>query len=136
MNAVNTAIAQLERISIGLRPCWSASLPQSGEAKAATNEVEPFRMPDHRSIPASVVTPSFGRNSGMIGLRKLNDIVMMNWMPTMAQSVTCQLEALVVSSCVLSGVGVLRGASVIRATVTRGLRIVEYGRVVSRSGRR
>ena len=93
-------------------------------------------MPDHRSIPASVVTPSFGRNSGMIGLRKLNDIVMMNWMPTMAQSVTCQLEALVVASCILSVAGVLRGASVIRATVTRGRGIVEHGRVASRNDRR
>ncbi len=28
----------------------------------------------------------------MIGLRKLNDMVMMNWMPTMAHSVVCQCE--------------------------------------------
>ncbi len=65
----------------------------------------------------------------MIGLRKLNDIVMMNWMPTMAHSVTCQREVPAVSSCVLSGVGVWRGASVIRATVTRGGGIVEQRRV-------
>ena len=50
-------------------------------------------MPDHRSIPASVVTPRSGRNSGMIGLRKLNDMVMMNWMPTMAHNVVCQWDS-------------------------------------------
>ena len=93
ISAVKNAIAQLERISIGLRPCRSASRPHSGEANAATNEVEPFRMPDHRSMPASVVTPRSGRNSGMIGLRKLNDMVMMNWMPTMAHSVVCQEDS-------------------------------------------
>ena len=136
MSAVNTAMAQLERSSISLRPCWSARRPHSGDAKAATNEVEPFRMPAHRSIAASVCTPSTGRNSGMIGLRKLNDMVMMNWMPTIAHSVTCQLEALEVASCVLSVAGVLRAASVIRATVTRGRSIVEHRRVASRNDRR
>src|ERR1700729_2360342 len=52
-------------------------------------------MPDQTSMPASEVTPRSGRNSGMIGLRKLNAMVMTNWMPTMAHRVTCQLEAVV-----------------------------------------
>ena len=86
-------MAKLERISISLRPCRSATRPHSGEAKAATNDVEPLRMPAHMSIAASVCTPSSGRNSGMIGVRKLNAIVMTNWMPTIAHSVRCQLGA-------------------------------------------
>jgi hypothetical protein len=93
MKAVKIAIAQLDRSSISLRPCWSASRPQSGEANAATNDVEPLRIPAHMSIAATECTPSTGRNSGMIGVRKLNDMVMTNWMPTIAHSVRCQLAA-------------------------------------------
>jgi len=50
---VREAMAQLERSSISLRPCWSASRPHSGDAKAATKDVEPLRMPAHMSIAAS-----------------------------------------------------------------------------------
>ena len=50
-------------------------------------------MPAHMSIAASECTPSTGRNSGMIGVRKLNDMVMTNWMPTIAHSVRCQFVA-------------------------------------------
>ena len=45
-------------------------------------------------------------------------MVMMNWMPTMAHSVTCQEEA-VLSSSGWSGVGVWRGSSIIRAAAVR-----------------
>ncbi len=50
-------------------------------------------------MPASVVTPSLGRNNGMIGLRKLKAMVMMNWMPTMAHRVTCQWRSGPISPC-------------------------------------
>src|SRR6202041_1121863 len=55
-------------------------------------EVEPLKMPDHKSTRAGVVTPSSGRNRGMIGVSMLNDIVMTNWIPTMVQSVHCQVD--------------------------------------------
>ena len=78
ISAVNTAIAKLDRNNDSLRPCLSATRPQIGEAKAATNDVEPVMMPDQTSTPASVSTPSRGSMSGMIGLRKLIAAVMTN----------------------------------------------------------
>ena len=44
-------------------------------------------MPAHRSTALAVSTPSSGSSSGMIGLSIENAPVMMNWMPTMTQSV-------------------------------------------------
>ena len=91
ISAVNAPIARVERISINFRPRRSARRPNSGEAKAATNEVTPLRMPDHIATALGVSTPSTGRNSGMIGLSTENAIVLMNWIPTIAQSVRCQV---------------------------------------------
>src|SRR6185312_14717769 len=71
MTAVKTAIAQLERNRDILRPCRSAILPQTGEAKAATNEVAPVIAPLQISTPWIVVTPRPGSMSGTMGLRKL-----------------------------------------------------------------
>ncbi len=82
ISAVKMPIAKVERSSICLRPRRSAMRPQSGEAKAATSGVTPLRMPAQRSTALGLVTPSSGRNSGMIGLRMVNDSDMMNWMPT------------------------------------------------------
>ena len=87
ISAVNSPIARLERISINLRPCRSATCPQIGEAKAATSEVMPLRTPAQMSIAASLSTPSTGRNSGMIGVSIENAPVITNWMPTIAHSV-------------------------------------------------
>ena len=87
ISAVNRAIAKLERISISLRPCWSLSRPQIGEANAATNEVVPERTPAQMSIAAALSTPSCGRNSGMIGVSAEFAIVLTNWMPTITHSV-------------------------------------------------
>lgn len=50
-------------------------------------------MPDQMPTASTESTPSSGSISGMIGLRKLTDMVMMNWMPTMAHSVRCQRPA-------------------------------------------
>ncbi|MBV8118683.1 MAG: hypothetical protein JO081_01940 [Alphaproteobacteria bacterium] len=52
------------RLGKGLRR--GPSRPQSGGTKAATHEVEPFRMPAHRATAAVVPTPASGRNSDMI----------------------------------------------------------------------
>src|SRR6185437_6074930 len=90
---VNTAIAKLERSSDSLRPCRSATRPQTGEAKAATKEVAPPMTPAQMSTPSTVVTPSSGRISGMMGLRKLIEAVITNWMPTIAHRVRCQPAA-------------------------------------------
>ena len=68
ISAVKMPIAMLERISITLRPCRSDSRPQIGEVKAATNDVLPPRMPAQIAISLVLVTPSSGRNSGMIGV--------------------------------------------------------------------
>ncbi len=76
INTVNRAMAKLERSSETLRPYRSATRPQTGEAKAATNEVAPVMMPDHQNTPVSEVTPSWGSISGMIGVRKLMAPVM------------------------------------------------------------
>ncbi len=77
----------LERSSINLRPWRSATRPQTGEAKAAMNEVTPLRTPAHRSTAPGELTPSSGRKSGMIGLSIENAIVITNWMPTIAHRV-------------------------------------------------
>ena len=63
----------------------------------------------------------------MIGLRKLNDMVMMNWMPTMAHSVTCQFDAVRSSSCRAASIIRAGSAPLIRlsATVARCYRSVE-----------
>ena len=70
-----------------MRPCWSLRRPQTGEANAATNEVVPLRMPAQMSIPLSELTPSTGRNSGMIGVSAEFAMVLTNWMPTITHSV-------------------------------------------------
>src|SRR5450755_3161405 len=76
ITAVNTAIAQLERNSDNFRPRRSAILPHTGDANAATKEVEPVIAPLQISTPWSDVTPRPGNMRGTIGLRKLNDPVM------------------------------------------------------------
>jgi len=86
-------MARLERSSISLRPRRSATRPHTGEAKAATNEVTPLRMPAHRSTALAVSTRARAGSSGMIGLSTENAPVMMNWMPTMTQSVRCHCSA-------------------------------------------
>ena len=78
MTAVNTAIAQLDRSSDNFRPCRSAILPHTGDANAATNDVEPVITPLQIATPSIVVTPRPGNINGTIGLRKLNDPVMRN----------------------------------------------------------
>ena len=78
ISPVNRAIAKLDRSSDSLRPCLSAIRPQIGAAKAATKEVDPVMTPDQIPTPSIVSTPSCGSISGMIGLRKLIDAVMMN----------------------------------------------------------
>jgi hypothetical protein len=50
-------------------------------------------MPAQRSTALAVSTPSSGSSSGMIGLSTENAPVMMNWMPTMTQSVRCHCTA-------------------------------------------
>src|SRR6516162_10789449 len=90
ISAVNAPMASVKRSSISLRPRRSATRPHIGEAKAAMKEVTPLRMPDHRATALGVSTPSTGRNSGMIGLSTENAIVLMNWIPTIAQRVRCQ----------------------------------------------
>src|ERR1051326_2372946 len=75
MNAVKKAIAQLERSNDNLRPRRSAMRPQIGEAKAATNEVEPVMAPLQMSTPCSVVTPRPGSIRGTMGERKPNEPV-------------------------------------------------------------
>jgi hypothetical protein len=87
MAAVKIAIAQLERSKDSLRPRLSAIRPQIGEANAATNDVDPVMMPLQISMPCTEETPRPGSMSGTIGLRKPNEPVIRNWMPTMAQSV-------------------------------------------------
>jgi len=82
-------MASVERISIILWTRRSATRPHSGEAKAATNGVSPLRMPDHKSIARAVLTPSTGKNSGMIGVSTEKAIVLTNWMPTIAHKVRC-----------------------------------------------
>ena len=95
---VKNPIARLDRSSINFRPCVSATRPHTGEAKAATNEVMPERMPAQMSIPAVEWTPSSGRNSGMIGVSIENAIVMTNWTPTIAHSVLRHCAATPLSS--------------------------------------
>src|ERR1051325_502393 len=68
ISAVNRPIARLERSSINLRPCRSATVPHKGDAKAATKEVTPFRIPAQTAIDEALSTPSTGKNSGMIGV--------------------------------------------------------------------
>ncbi len=92
ISPVNTAIAKLERSSDNLRPWRSATRPQTGEAKAATKDVEPVMMPDQISMPFADPTPSCGSIRGMIGLRKLIPAVITNCMPTIAQRVRCQSD--------------------------------------------
>src|SRR5580704_3285996 len=72
----------LDRNSINFRPCRSARRPHNGDAKAATKEVVPARMPAHSATALAELTPSAGRNSGMIGLSIENAAVMTNWIPT------------------------------------------------------
>jgi len=72
-------------------------------------------MPDQRSIASIEVTPSCGSISGMIGLRKVIEPVMTNWMPTMAQSVRCQLRC---GSGGALGGSAVEVVSVIRRTVS------------------
>src|SRR4051794_35432385 len=86
-------IAMLERISITLRPCRSDSRPQIGEVKAATNDVLPPRMPAQIAISLVLVTPSSGRNSGMIGVSTEFATAVTNWIATIAHSVCRQLAA-------------------------------------------
>ena len=71
-------MAQLERNSDNFRPRRSAILPQTGDAKAATKDVEPVIAPLQISTPWTVrPTPSPGKHQRhAIGLRKLNDPVM------------------------------------------------------------
>src|ERR1700683_3766581 len=84
ITAVKIAMAQLDRNSDNFRPRRSAIRPHTGDAKAATKDVEPVIAPLQISTPWADVTPRPGNISGTIGLRKANDPVISNWMPTMA----------------------------------------------------
>ena len=65
-------------------------LPHSGAVKIATNEVTEASTPAQTSTASRETTPSSGRNSGMIGLRMLNEMLITNWTPTIVHSVRCQ----------------------------------------------
>src|ERR1019366_9676470 len=64
--------------------------PHIGEVNTAMNEVIDASPPDHRSTALADCTPISGRNSGMIGLRKLNEVLMTSWTITMAHIVVRQ----------------------------------------------
>src|SRR4051812_37130871 len=87
---VNSPIAKEERSSDSLRPCLSAIRPQSGEAKAATKDVEPVMMPDQMPTPSTVFTPRSGSIRGIIGEGKLIDPVMMNGIAPIAHGARAQ----------------------------------------------
>src|ERR1700749_1449755 len=61
ISAVNTPIARLERTSISLRPRRAATRPHTGDAKAATKDVTPLRMPAHRFDRARLLDPELGQ---------------------------------------------------------------------------
>ena len=82
---------ELERINRGdTLTLRYAVYAHSGDAKAATKEVMPLRIPAQMAIAPSFSTPSTGRNNGMIGVSIENAAVMTNWMPTIAHSVCRQ----------------------------------------------
>src|SRR5215472_7530142 len=62
--------------------------PHIGCVKTLTNEVTDERIPAHRSTALAECTPSSGRNSGMIGLRKLNEQLITTCTPTIAHIVS------------------------------------------------
>ena len=59
ISPVNSAMAKLERGSDNL-PWWSATRPQTGEAKAVSKDVEPVVTPDQISMPFVDPTPNCG----------------------------------------------------------------------------
>src|ERR1019366_3756841 len=61
--------------------------PHIGKVNTAMNEGIDASSPDHRSTALADWTPISGRNSGMIGLRKLNEVLMTSWTITMAHIV-------------------------------------------------
>ena len=81
----------------------------------ATKEVVPARMPAHSATAPAELTPSTGRNSGMIGLSIENAAVMTNWIPTIAHKVRCHGTAALVSvPAVFSSVVALRNLCISR----------------------
>ena len=105
INPVNTAMPMAERSTISLRPYRSAMRPQTGAAKAPTNDVTAARIPDHKSIARGSRTPTWGRNSGMIGARMVKDRLITSCNPTMLQSVKAQPDVGPVVSDIPAGSG-------------------------------
>src|SRR5215469_3009146 len=121
ISTVKKPIARLERTSINLRPCRSATRPQIGEAKAATNEVTPDRTPAQMSIAPADCTPSSGKNSGMIGVSIENAMVMTNWMATIAHNVLRQYAETPPSSAADASLSPARSSAIRSAHARAGV---------------
>ena len=119
---VKTPIDTDARSTIGLRPYRSDSRPQTGAANAAMNDVVDASPPAHRSISVIVLTPTSGRNSGMIGLRIENENDITSCTDTIAHSVTRHRGEISASSSgngsVCAGIAPIILAAVQRSRIT------------------
>ena len=79
------------------------------------NEVIADNAPDQISISASLLTPRCGRNSGITGLRKVKDRVIITCTATIVHIVNCHCGASVGSSGSAIIIPVLRTAMIGRS---------------------